>query len=322
MLAFTTIGCERNAQDESVETDGTAITLPEEVTEDSTLYAIVEGKWHVYNEDIDNYLNFFVLQAISAELLPSEEAEDGVYWVDLWREMGINTMILKPYLLYTLGLDLNDVLVDSEEYQQLAADFADEDTLSSLEALMLEKGMQLEDSIPYLGYQRLVILYRNHLLDQFDVTEDMIIEYYETNLQMFDLHEISSTHILVETEEKAKEVEQKIEDGIVFEDLVLEYSICPSATEEVLGSLGYVVRGSLAVEYEDAIFAEGVSEGDILPIVKTEFGYHIIRVDSIFKELISVEEAREGIVSSIEHQYFMDNLNAIKAELSVDIQQP
>jgi len=84
---------------------------------------------------------------------------------------------------------------------------------------------------------------------------------------------IRCAHILVEKESKAKEVLDKLNKGESFSKLAAEYSI--DGTRKRSGDLGYFGRGVMVKEFENAAFA--LKPGEISGIVKTQFGYHIIK---------------------------------------------
>ena len=77
----------------------------------------------------------------------------------------------------------------------------------------------------------------------------------------------------MKTEEEAQAVMQRLERGEKFTNIAKEMSLCPSGNDG--GDLGTFGRGKMAKEFEEAAFA--LQKGQISPIVKTKFGYHILR---------------------------------------------
>ena len=86
--------------------------------------------------------------------------------------------------------------------------------------------------------------------------------------------EVRASHILVKKEDKAKWIYDQIKKGGDFEKLAKEYSDCPSKANG--GDLGYFGKGQMVGEFETAAFS--MKEGEISKPVKTQFGYHIIKV--------------------------------------------
>lgn len=108
-------------------------------------------------------------------------------------------------------------------------------------------------------------------------TEEKILAFYEENKDAFDNAEtIRVRHILVDTQEEADEILEQLEGGERFSDLAREYSICPTGPDG--GDLGFFKRGDMIKEFEDAAFALE-KPGDISDIVKTKYGYHIIKLE-------------------------------------------
>jgi len=89
----------------------------------------------------------------------------------------------------------------------------------------------------------------------------------------FMAEKIRCAHILVDKESKAKEVLEKLKNGESFSKLAQEYSIDSSRKRG--GDLGYFGRGVMVKEFENAAFS--LKPGEVSGIVKTQFGYHIIK---------------------------------------------
>lgn len=134
-------------------------------------------------------------------------------------------------------------------------------------------------------------------LIQATVTDAEASSYYDVNKSKFMTKEsVSAKHILVDTQEKAVEIGKKVEAGMKFEDAAKEYSSCPSSQQG--GDLGTFTRGQMVPEFEDAAFSLPI--GKVSEPVKTQFGYHLIKV----------EKRNEGIVSP-----FNDVKDSIKNQI-------
>lgn len=125
-----------------------------------------------------------------------------------------------------------------------------------------------------------------------DVTEGEIKAYYEENKARFvSAPSASAKHILVDSEEKCLDVLKEINDGEkTFEEAAQAYSTCPS--KERGGDLGTFGRGQMVPEFDNAVFSAEV--GKILGPVKTQFGYHLIRVESLIPGETQPYEAIKG----------------------------
>ena len=85
---------------------------------------------------------------------------------------------------------------------------------------------------------------------------------------------IRAFHILVKTEEEIKEIQDEINKGASFEKMAQLKSICPSGKKG--GDLGWFGRGQMVREFEKAAF--DLEKGEISQPVKTEFGWHLIKL--------------------------------------------
>jgi len=117
----------------------------------------------------------------------------------------------------------------------------------------------------------------NSVLKGIEVTEGEMMAFYNDNPDHFAEPESAhAKHILVDTEEKAAEIMASIEKGdIAFEDAAKEFSSCPSNAQG--GDLGEFGRGQMVPEFDQVAFEAEI--GKVVGPVKTQFGYHLIKVE-------------------------------------------
>lgn len=114
------------------------------------------------------------------------------------------------------------------------------------------------------------------LISDVQVTDEEAKEYYEENKEIFKIGEnATASHILVEEKEKAEELIEEIKNGLDFAEAAKENSICQ--TKNNGGSLGQFGRGRMVPEFEKVAFELEAGEMTEEP-VKSQFGYHIIKV--------------------------------------------
>ena len=119
------------------------------------------------------------------------------------------------------------------------------------------------------------------------VSDDEKESYFEENKSAFNGEKVKASHVLIDTtklktdaelekaKQKIEEVKKEIDNGADFAEMARKYSTCPSA--ENGGDIGFFQRkGSLVEEFAEVAFSMKV--GEISGPVKTQFGYHIIKV--------------------------------------------
>ena len=84
---------------------------------------------------------------------------------------------------------------------------------------------------------------------------------------------VHCAHILVKSEKEAKNILERLAKGEKFGSIAQNVSKCPSGKKG--GDLGTFTRGKMVKEFEIAAFS--LKKGDTSGIVKTQFGYHIIK---------------------------------------------
>lgn len=114
------------------------------------------------------------------------------------------------------------------------------------------------------------VLFEEKILSKATPSEAEIKDWYAKGDE-----QIKVSHILVATEEKALEVLGKLKSGGNFEELAIQYSSDP-AVRRNQGDLGWLDWGYMPDNFQDAAFK--MKAGEISAPVKTEYGYHIIKV--------------------------------------------
>jgi peptidyl-prolyl cis-trans isomerase C len=115
--------------------------------------------------------------------------------------------------------------------------------------------------------------FKKHVVDI--VTPDEVKARYDKEVAALPKQEeVHARHILVKTEDEAKDIIKQLDAGKDFAELAKEKSTDPNKSEG--GDLGYFSRGRMVKEFEDVCFTAPV--GAVQGPVKTQFGYHLIEV--------------------------------------------
>lgn len=117
----------------------------------------------------------------------------------------------------------------------------------------------------------------NQTINSVSVTPEEIKSHFDTNKASYNTPETANTsHILVKTEKECNDLYEKIMNNeIDFAEAAKEYSQCPS--KEKNGELGTYAKGKMVPEYDAVSFS--LEKGEISKPVKTQFGFHIIKMN-------------------------------------------
>jgi peptidyl-prolyl cis-trans isomerase D len=185
----------------------------------------------------------------------------------------------------------------------------------------LKKGIELSDEDIQAFYDKnkqrykteekvsvdYVVLNKSDLKSDIQVDAEEIDQGYEDYLsQLGAAEERKARHILVEVNDErnddaasalAQQLSVKAIAGDDFSELAKEYSD-DIGSKNVGGDLGFNTRGGFILEFDDALFA--MTEGDVSEPVKTQFGYHVIKLEKIRKpDIMSKEDKRIDIIADI-----------------------
>lgn len=132
--------------------------------------------------------------------------------------------------------------------------------------------------------------------------------------------EIRASHILVADEAVAKDIITKLGKGGDFAALAKQHSMDPS--KEQGGDLGYVTKDLMVKEFGDALFAMKKGEISKTP-VKTQFGYHVIKVeDRRQKEKPSYEQVKDALSKQITDEEIRNMVKGLREKADVKLDLP
>ncbi len=146
--------------------------------------------------------------------------------------------------------------------------------------------------------------------------KDALNEYNKLVDNLKNKEERKIKHILVENEDEIERVRRNVLRTGNFEKIAKEKSI-DTASGENGGDIGYVLKEELVPEFGDMAFILKV--GEISKPVKTQYGWHIIKVEDIRPaEFLAFDEVKEGIKQRLQQQAIQDYLLSLTKDSKID----
>ena len=274
------------------------------------------------------------LVAGGAVTLLAQSQDDVVAWVngepitrdELYEEMVryVGTQVLDEMILIKLV---------RQEAAQRGVQVSDDDVAAELATIEEDVGgpEQLQSvlqmyNMTYDDLKQQVtlnLLLRALVGPEIEVTEDEIRSYFDENRERLGQPEqVRARHILVETEEQAKELKERLAAGEDFAALAKEHSIDRGSAARG-GDLGWFGRGVMVEPFEKAAFS--LKPGEVSDPVQTDFGYHLILVEERreAREAVLDEETRSAIEDQLRaeklSQRIPEWLNELRSNADVEI---
>ncbi len=186
---------------------------------------------------------------------------------------------------------------------------------------LLEREQAFKDQLAAVKEQLLMEYAIGKCVESVRVTEDEVRGYYDSHKdEMQEDETVNASHILVDSEDKANELLAAINAGeITFEDAAKNNSSCPSSAQG--GSLGDFGRGQMVPEFDTACFE--MEEGEVRGPVKTQFGYHLIRLNKKNPaETLSYNDVRSQLYEQLTREKqqaaYQSKINQLKIMYPVD----
>jgi peptidyl-prolyl cis-trans isomerase C len=161
--------------------------------------------------------------------------------------------------------------------------------------------------------------FKKHVVDV--VTDAEVKARYDKEVAALPKQEeVHARHILVKTEDEAKEVIKELDAGKDFAAVAKEKSTDPNKSDG--GDLGYFQRGRMVKEFDDAAFALPVGTYSKTP-VKTDFGYHVIKVeDKRDAPPPPFDQVKDQVKQLVMRDKYLELLKKAKTASKVEISDP
>ncbi|WP_339260650.1 peptidyl-prolyl cis-trans isomerase [Lysinibacillus sp. FSL K6-3209] len=167
------------------------------------------------------------------------------------------------------GITVSDNAIQAE-YDELVESYGGKEALQ--EALDAN-GLTVESVKDNI---RMYQLTKDVIAKSIDISDEELQHYFEEHKDDYGQQEqVAASHIFLEDEATAKQVEEKLKAGEDFAELAKTYSIDTDTSEDG-GDLGYISRGQMDEQFEAAAFA--LEKGAVSGVVQSAEGYHIIKV--------------------------------------------
>jgi len=186
----------------------------------------------------------------------------------------------------------------------------------------VDKSKDVEEKLAELKKRIIVDTYlKKKVESESKISDEELKKFYEQNMEKFKSGEqIRASHILVKSEPEAQAILDQLKKGANFEELAKTKSADASAAKG--GDLGWFGKGNMVPAFEKAAFS--LKEGQLSGIVKSDFGFHIIKLTGIRAAgTRAFDEVKEQIKSAImpqkQQQVFMKLKEDLKKGAKIEL---
>lgn len=240
-----------------------------------------------------------ILATVNGEPIYASEIDDlhnrlpPQYIQTITRENLLNQTIARNLLLQEA--EKQGIIVTEDEVYILIDSLLEQSgmTRDQLSVQLNLRNMTLDDMVDeYKKQMELNSLLNRTVYARIEVTDDEINAFYKANQDLFEL--VRASHILVNSSEQAQSLLDMIRKGADFSDMARTYSLDDYSAQQG-GDLDYFTGSQMVPEFSEVAFSLDV--GEVSDVVKTSYGYHIIKVTG--KKLVPYQEATQQIEPSI-----------------------
>ncbi|WP_075217245.1 peptidylprolyl isomerase [Mongoliimonas terrestris] len=201
------------------------------------------------------------------------------------------------------------IVIDALVDMHVIADAAEKEGLADSEVY--------KNRMAFLSAQALRNTYIEEKV-QSAITDEELKARYEKDLAGYQApEEVKAGHILVKTEDEAKQIITDLDGGADFAAIASEKSEDPGSKVNG-GDLGFFTKGQMVPAFEEAAFALEPGTYTKTP-VQSQFGYHVIKVDEKRTQPApAFEEVKDQVAAVVQREKFQEILQTLKADAEVE----
>lgn len=321
-ITLTAVGCGQGKEtNEKVSaTDQNAQTS--DADQEKVIVATVEGE-NITLADLNKELSYLEQLLMMQYGEDYKENEEAMSYYKEQQKVFLDYLIESKLILTqaeTNAIEVSDAEVE-EQIEKVKENIGSEETFT---AALEQEGISLEEYSQLVKDNLIITKTLEQVTKDVTVSEDEVKQYYEENIEQYTQGAgANMAHILVATEDEAKQVKKEYEEGKTFEELAATYGT--DGTKDQGGSLGFIPYDSQQYDADFLAGAKDLKEGEVSDPVKTQFGYHLIKVTDVQTEPVVTpfEEVKASVEQTVlqEKQYneFEEYIQSVKEKANIEI---
>lgn len=260
------------------------------------------------NDEYEVFKNIYIKQF--GEDAMTQKGEDGRSLEETLKEQILDKIIMEKIIekeSKDMEIEVSDEEIEEKVEEYIAMTGGEDEFNEFLKGNDLSRDYFVEN----LRKEILVNKHKDSFIEGVEVSDKEAKDFFEANKEKLEV--IRASHILLKTEEEAEKVLERIRAGDDFEQLAKDLSV-DKASALIGGDLGYFTKGTRIAEFEDIAF--DLEQGELSDIVKTEVGYHIIKLVDRKDEF---EELEEEINMVLKENKYKEEKVRLKEEAKIKI---
>lgn len=242
----------------------------------------------------------------------------------------IISLLVENEVVYQQGkrLDLEPTKKEIDiKYEQLIKSMNDNKKYKSqMESVNIDKKYLLE----LIKKDITIENYKKAFQDNIQISEDEMLEYYNSNKEKFKVNEVRASHILISTldknnnevskeeknmlKEKANNIKEEIKNGESFEALAKKYSDDRKSGKNG-GDLGYFTKNEKNIEFTSKVFK--LKEKEVSDAFETSYGYHIVKLTEKRNYVKEYSLCKEEVKQNILNEKYIEHVERLSKEAKI-----